>query len=67
MNLNTNNNYVIYCSEGESRLDILVNNAGVFTADRRLTEDDLELDFGVNHIGESRYNWQMSDVLQIPK
>jgi len=38
-------------NQNEERLDILVNNAGVFSSERHLTEDDLELDFGVNHIG----------------
>lgn len=34
-----------------ARLDVLVNNAGVITPSRQETQDGLELQFGVNHIG----------------
>jgi retinol dehydrogenase 14 len=33
------------------RLDVLVNNAGGIISDRRVTEDGLEMTFGVNHLG----------------
>ena len=36
----------------EDRLDLLVCNAGVATIKRHVTDDGLELMFGVNHIGE---------------
>jgi NAD(P)-dependent dehydrogenase (short-subunit alcohol dehydrogenase family) len=34
-----------------TRLDVLVANAGVMTAERQLTADGLEMNFGVNHVG----------------
>lgn len=33
------------------RLDVLVNNAGAVISDRRVTEDGVEMTFGVNHLG----------------
>jgi NAD(P)-dependent dehydrogenase (short-subunit alcohol dehydrogenase family) len=37
-------------SAAHDRLDVLVNNAGVFSAERRVTVDDLEYTFAVNHL-----------------
>jgi NAD(P)-dependent dehydrogenase (short-subunit alcohol dehydrogenase family) len=34
-----------------AKVDVLVNNAGVISLDRRETQDNLEEQFGVNHIG----------------
>lgn len=36
---------------GESRIDILINNAGVMACPKMLTEDGIEMQLGVNHIG----------------
>ncbi|CAG5130695.1 unnamed protein product [Candidula unifasciata] len=38
-------------NESESRIDILINNAGVMACPKMLTQDGLEMQFGVNHIG----------------
>ena len=36
---------------GESQLDILINNAGVMMTPYLKTEDNLEMQIGVNHFG----------------
>ncbi|BFZ07211.1 hypothetical protein BsWGS_10250 [Bradybaena similaris] len=38
-------------NESESRIDILINNAGVMACPKTLTEDGIEMQLGVNHIG----------------
>uniref|UniRef100_A0A0B7ANX9 Retinol dehydrogenase 13 n=1 Tax=Arion vulgaris TaxID=1028688 RepID=A0A0B7ANX9_9EUPU len=38
-------------NESESHLEILINNAGVMAIPKTLTEDGIEMQFGVNHIG----------------
>ena len=43
-----------FCAEvlaKESRIDILVNNAGIMRCPYWKTEDDFEMQFGVNHLG----------------
>jgi len=43
-----------FCAEvlaQESRIDILVNNAGIMRCPYWKTEDDFEMQFGVNHLG----------------
>jgi NAD(P)-dependent dehydrogenase (short-subunit alcohol dehydrogenase family) len=33
------------------RIDVLINNAGLFTSNKKMTEDGIEMQFGVNHLG----------------
>lgn len=35
----------------ERHVDILINNAGIMAYKRQLTEDGIEMNLGVNHIG----------------
>ena len=47
-----------FCSQvlaEESRIDILVNNAGIMCCPYWKTEDDFEMQFGVNHLGHFLY------------
>ncbi len=56
-----------FCNEFRdkySKLDILVCNAGVITLDRRETKDELELQFGVNHIGHFLLTTSLLPLIQ---
>ncbi|MCW3996983.1 MAG: SDR family NAD(P)-dependent oxidoreductase [Candidatus Bathyarchaeota archaeon] len=44
-------NFVKEFGQSFQRLDGLINNAGIFTMDKGLTEDGLELTMGVNYFG----------------
>jgi len=46
------------------RLDVLINNAGVFTKQRELTEDGLELTFAVNHLAPFLLTNLLLDLLK---
>ncbi len=37
-------------SRGIAQLDVLVNNAGLYSSAKKMTEDDIELTFAVNHL-----------------
>lgn len=37
-------------NHGHSQLDVLVNNAGLYSSSKKMTEDNIELTFAVNHL-----------------
>lgn len=52
-----------YTSENDS-LDVLCNNAGLMAIPRQETDDGLEMQFGVNHLGHFALTGQLLDVLK---
>jgi NAD(P)-dependent dehydrogenase (short-subunit alcohol dehydrogenase family) len=46
------------------KVDVLVNNAGVISVNRKITEDGLEEQFGVNHIGHFLLTLQLLDLMK---
>ena len=45
------------------RLDVLVNNAGLMAIPKKLTEQGVEMQFGVNHLGHFALTGHLLEVL----
>ncbi len=56
-------NFVRQVKEKYSRIDILVNNAGFISLDRQFTNEGLERQFGVNHMGHFLLTTSLLDMM----
>ena len=55
--------FVNLFKKGHSHLDILVNNAGFISLDRQETEEGLERQFGINHVGHFLLTMSLLDLM----
>lgn len=54
-----------FCNSlAESRIDVLINNAGVMACPKAFTEDGIELQMGVNHLGHFLLTFLLLDKLK---
>ncbi len=63
-NMNDIRRFTEEFKENFEELDVLVNNAGVISLNRRETEDGLEEQFGVNHIGHFLLTLRLLDRMR---
>lgn len=49
----------------QSRLDILINNAGVMRCPKSVTQEGIELQLGVNHMGHFLLTNLLLDLLKV--